>query len=248
MSLTSISTQRAKNRFQARSRKFLRGLAMLAIFLLLSVMATNFILKFFSIKYVSCTTPFGECPQDIKEKLTSLIGKQIYSIDQVNIKSHIPKTEIIEVKTQLPNKLIVQVNIPKPEAIITNVNYPDSKFLITEFGEITAVADKQELPLIKSDSTFPLSVGQQISDFTVFSSIKLAKILKNSGFDKFSVKIEDKDIIIENISSAKVIVSPYADPAQVATTLQQVLSKATMSKSLPTRIDLRFKQPILTYQ
>lgn|SRR3989344_1875374 len=227
---------------------------------LLSIFAITFLiflsiqvtLNITRISTITCQTDYGPCSPQIVASLNPLKGKQIFALDQKTVESVLSPKRLESIQIRLPNKLIVKVNIPKPVAALTvssgEGKFTPSSFLVSKNGEILAEYKSQSLPKVETQLPFVPHVNSQLTDFPSIQAIKLASLLYQYGHTQVLIVASQDTLEIKNISEAKIISSPNLDPEAVATTLQSILSKATITQSIPKAIDLRYRQPILIYR
>jgi hypothetical protein len=237
---------RIKKQVPARTKKIIK----VAALTILALFVTWSSLKLLEVKSIECYSNSGECPEENEEALSHLIGKKIYFVNEKDVKETIP-SGFKELKKIFPNRLVIKLEKPKP-VVILMVNNKESNstigsLVVSDKGEVMGVATEERLPRVNIYKDFLPREGDQITDYAAFQAVKLAQLLNSAGFPQFEIFVNSDEIEIRNLLDASILVNPNKNLESVATTLQQLLSKATITEKKPQKIDLRFDQPIVIY-
>ncbi len=207
--------------------------------------------RIFTLDSIHCSTIYGPCPQEALTALNSLKGENTLFIKRADVAEKITRYKITGFFRRLPNQLRLEIEVPKPSAVLRIISVENPAdgldYLVSQQGVIIGPTSEAALPVVEYEGSLIARPGELVNDFSVLQAIKLAFLLNELGYPKPKIRVEGKNLILKNISSAQIILSSQSDPEKTATTLQQVLTKATMSQKIPTKIDLRFNQPVIVY-
>lgn len=236
-----------KNKLFNNSRKSRIIVKIIILFFLgLLIVLLTKLPELLNVKSVDCHTQAGPCTPEINSQLQGLLTTPVYKIDQNTINQKVYPLKILSYKIKFPNRLALEVDSPKPAVNLT-LNLSQAQYLVSEQGEVLGISNDKSLPEVVSDQNSAVEIGSIIKDFATFQATRLAAELSKRGFSYPKIYLQGDILEIRNLSEFQIIASINNDPAQIAGTLQQLLTKDKIVDSGPSKIDLRFSQPIITY-
>lgn len=200
----------------------------------------------FKIKKIDCITEYGACPTDLIAKVQNVKGLSIFFYDR----SHIEKlvsNNIVKFEKKYPGTILIEIETPKAVARLS-VKKEDKveNYLVTAKGQVLGIWEGQPLPAVYL-ADINATVGEYLSSYQALQGVDLTQKLLNLGFPEPQVSIKNEKIQITSFKDIEIYCSSHQNMAEVATTLQQLLGKATIRQNPPKRIDLSFKDPVITY-
>lgn len=203
--------------------------------------------KLLVVRSIDCKANGGSCPEETTAAYQKLLNRPLLSIDQSEVEALDPSVEVEDTTRSVTGMLRITVKIQQPVAqviIPTSPNQTTTIYLSLD-GKVVP-GDSLRLPIIYTNLGFVPVMHAQVTDYKLLQAVKLVAKLKDIGASP-KLYIDSEYFTLENISSAKILISPLQDPDKTTSTLQAVLTKATMTQKIPKEIDLRFDQPVLSY-
>lgn len=149
----------------------------------------------------------------------------------------------ITVTKRYPHTLVISATVRKPLAQITT---PLGTFIVdvegVVLGEKTSTGQFPRLNF----SVPVVAVGTRIPDPAVASSLQL---VANTGsfIDIAEISTNDSSSILAKTVTTDIIIPQGGDIGAIVTTLQTLFSGFRIKGTLPTRVDLRFDKPVVTF-
>jgi hypothetical protein len=201
------------------------------------------------IKKISCESQFGPCRTQIEEALKAYQGENLRAAKK-NISRMLASEVYIEsfdIRFMLPSSLSVVVIEKKPVYALLD---PEKQAiaLVDKEGYIVAIEEATNLPTLVATGLVG-GVGDRLSGQTLFGLEILSDMF---GF--WGVKqgiLQETGLRVELEGGPKVIFPLEGDRAVLISSLRLIVSKLEAEKAArvgrPT-IDLRFKNPVVTYE
>ncbi|MBI3577717.1 FtsQ-type POTRA domain-containing protein [Candidatus Gottesmanbacteria bacterium] len=150
-----------------------------------------------------------------------------------------PLLASVRVTKRYPHTLVIATATRKPIVRIGN-------FLLDKEGIVVDEKNSSEgLPLLDLPVA-TMTVGSKLSDPAVVTALGLvAKI--NPAIAMERIAINDSTSLIAKSATTDILFTQDANAASIATTLQTLFDGFRIKGTLPTRIDLRFDKPVVTF-
>ena len=207
-----------------------------------------FLISPFLIKVqIRCKSQFGECPTDIKDKLSKFNSKSLFSARHSAYKL-LNQDFLVSNFTsqfQLPNILEISLLIKKPIFAITDKSTGNTG-LVDIHGQILSLSNPGSLPNVIVPST-QISVGGHVSDRELFALKLLQGLFEMYQVDKG--EIADDSLTVE-LPGPITVIFPLSGDIQVLlgeTRLTYGKVETTDLAGKYRQIDLRFRNPVLRY-
>lgn len=223
-------------------RKFGKTAAVVGITAIILVTSFIIVNRFFQIQDievvgsdVQISVNKDQIPKSLIFFPTNLIEKQM-ELDN-------PQIDSITIKKKYPHTLVIVITARKPMALVktpTNIYSVDAKGYV--IGEGVALTN---IPVIEFD-TKPVPIGQKITDVGVLSAISFLDTA-TPILVVYTLKQFDSTSFLAKTDKADILFPQQQDMRSVAATLQTLLTGFRIKGTLPTRIDLRFEKPIVTF-
>ena len=216
------------------------GAVLLAVF----IAAILFFLTQIEVTKISCQTQYGPCPDHYGEKLSTFLKRPIISITSNEVKKNLSAAgEIGEVRIlrHLSGLLEIQVKVSKASIVVQAGDDNSKLWLVTMDGTIVGQTNQSSLPKLIARSG---RISPQDQNFV--SAVRLVELLARAG------KIDDATIINGDLVVATrgtPVIMPLSgrDEQALVGSLQLVLERGTIEGKKPVKIDLRFKNAVVTY-
>lgn len=225
--------------------------------------------NFFTIKKINCQLSDLPCPLELEAVLIKLRGQNIFALSKSNLTNQLVQINSnfsdISIKKILPSTISINLNLRQSIAQITSVvdlNFTglDSSQSATLSGQITNQiflldADGTifnqtdviypDLPQVFVPVSFNLSLGQ--SDLTKSLSQLIERLKVHFLLFETITWINPEFVIIKTIPGSFVIFDLTQSLESQVASLQYILAGIKIEEIVPTKIDLRFDKPVLTY-
>lgn len=149
----------------------------------------------------------------------------------------------LELKKKFLHTLVIVAERRIP---VAKININSMLGLIDTEGYIVGLDDgTTSLPLISFDP-IDASVGQKIDDPATRAALSLiASLPPEYIFEKITKY--DRLSVIAKLAKTDIIVAQQTDQSSLSATLQTILNGFRIKGTMPTRIDLRFDKPVITF-
>ena len=201
------------------------------------------------LRQVSCESQFGPCRKEIENALDKYRGESLRKAKKEirTLLSAEVYIESFDVRFTLPANFKVFVIEKKPVYAIKDLE-KQAIALTDKEGYIVAIVEETNLPVLEGRGLFG-AVGETAEGATLFGLEVLSDM-----FQFFKVKegiLEKSGLTVEMSGGPKVIFPLEGDRAVYISSLQLIISRLEEEeegKSKKATIDLRFKNPVVTYQ
>ena len=200
------------------------------------------------VNHIRCESQFGPCREEVDTALDKYQGenfrkakRDIHTLLETEV-----YVESFVVRLILPNDLRVYVIEKKPVYAIQDLE-KQAIALADKEGYIVAIVEATNLPLLSGNKLFS-GVGEKIESEILFGLEVLSDM-----FTYYQVKKADfikSGLTVEIEGGPKVIFPLEGDRAVLISSLRLIISKLEQeseAKSGTATIDLRFKNPVVTY-
>ena len=227
-----------------KKKKSLIFLGLFLIFVILAVAAPGII----PVKEISCQSQFGPCRSELENSLKTFEGKSLKEA-RAGIKSLLTADVLIDsfdVRFKLPSGYEVLLIEKKPVYALWDLG-KKAAALVDRQGYIIAIVPSTNLPTLKGDNLFE-GVGQTLGEEKLFALEVLSQM-----FQFYQVKegaLSKDSLIIEVDDGPRVIFPLQGDKGVLISSLRLIISKLESEeggKSKLAIIDLRYKNPVVTY-
>jgi hypothetical protein len=216
---------------QPRKKKLL--VVCLSVLGIISIAALIISKQFGTVKRVVCKTQFGECPQ----KYSQVLSATTDPAEIESVLSQLPDVKTIEFRKTIGNTLDVFINIRTPLGVVNNLISDDSGML---FGQNNG----SSLPSINSPNSY--EIGQTIDD-NELKSLKILSLVTGLVSQRFSSKLTDNTLFLTLDSGLEIVINVESEDIDWSSPLQHILARSKIDGKAPRRIDLRFKNPVITF-
>lgn len=192
---------------------------------------------FLVIKKIDCETSYGDCSDELLKKFSPLLGRNILTIERSEVQNLVEDDKQINTvmtKKRLPNNFLIQVEMKKPRVAIRS---GDRFKLVDLEGEVLSEDDKTSLPI--------LTLNEEVLGDNFKMAIKLLANLYAIGM-RSNGELRSAQLVLQT-NGTQVLVSRLSNPKLVAGSLHFMMQRFTMEGKQPRVIDMRFKNPIVTF-
>ncbi len=226
-------------------------------------------INFFTIKKVTCSLDGYPCPLAFEPILVSLHGQNIFklnhktvinqfltfdlSLTDIKFNKRLPDNLAINLKRRLAIAQIVKTDhldfsgLDSTQSASLSGELTSAIFLLDKNGDIFTQTDQinTQLPLISLPGNLDLMLGQN----ELSKALALLIVTLQSHFVSFTslAWLDSNTYIIKTTAGPYAVLNPAKDFTQSVASLQYILSGFKIEEGLPTKIDLRFDKPILTF-
>ena len=244
-------------------------LQFLPIFLLIFTIYYLSQSQFFSIKQINCQLDNFPCPLKLEPILINSRNKNIFTFSKANIKNQLTSFDFnfadIQIKKRLPQTLIITINSRLPlaqlapvknlqfTALTSTASATLSGEIVNQFynldnsGTVYTQSDQQasDLALVLIPENQPISLGR--SDISQLI-VEIINSLQEHFVSFESIAWLNQDVlIVKTIPPSYAVFNIHKSFSSQVASLQYILAGSKIEKELPTKIDLRFDKPVLTY-
>ncbi|MBU2051924.1 MAG: FtsQ-type POTRA domain-containing protein [Patescibacteria group bacterium] len=207
-------------------------------------------LDVFELKAINCQLNHYPCPLQMEPVLLSFVGKNIFQFNAAAAKRQImnfdPTLTQISVTKHLPNRLNIDLVRRVPVAVI-QVQPTGPEFYLDKTGFIYTPSSSlnQSLPAVLWPGEVPLVEGESAM------SLELAKLINTLAAYyvnfEFLTRLPEDGYLVKTTAGPEAVIPVNEDLASRVGSLQFILTNIKIGERNPTKIDLRFDKPILTY-
>ena len=227
-----------------RAKKSYVAIGVLAILVIASVSISGII----PVKKISCESQFGPCRKQVEDALSKYQGeslrkakKQITSLLTTEV-----FIESFDVRFTLPANLKVYVIEKKPVYALNDLE-KQAIALTDKEGYIVSIVETTNLPVLSGRGLFG-GVGEKVDGETLFG---LAVVSDMFQFYQVKEGVLGKSGLTVELKEGSTVIFPLeGDRAVLISSLRLIISKLEEEgegKSKGVTIDLRFKNPVVTY-
>lgn len=186
--------------------------------------------SFFTVQKIECFTQYGQCPRELADVTSSLKNRKLLRpIPKPSLSSY-PIMNKISFYRRLPSTLVVNIELKKPIGII-------DKSLIDESGVVLGQTTSSLLPRLISD---------EISEIQI-RSLKLLNLISPLISGQLIGQLSSRTLSVKSVSSPEILIDMDKPSQTWYPALQLLLEKSKIDGKIPRIIDLRYKEPVLTY-
>lgn len=210
---------------------------------------------FWRVKKIDCQLNTHDCPPELKTELMKLFwGRNIVFLSSEEAISEVKngrfKLSETKIKKIFPNKLSFQLKQRLPKVAITIESSPQTEFyLVDQEGVLLEkTINPPNLPLIFVSQLPEIEAGRQIEQLelkkTIAILVDLQLLLLRPSLAKI---VSPREIVVWLEDSLQATFSSKKDLAIQLDSLQLILNRTKIEGKKPTRVDLRFEKPVITY-
>ncbi|MCX6817197.1 MAG: hypothetical protein NTZ93_05005 [Candidatus Beckwithbacteria bacterium] len=234
----------------------------LVVLLVLSVLILALSnLRIFNLKKIDCQLDNYPCPLTLEPVLVGLSGKNIFKLNRLQVIRELSQLDQtltdIQVTKKIPNELLIKISRRQPLAqlaFFNNLDFIglDSTQSATLSGEMSGkfqLIDQQgqvyEANNINLESLPVVAVSGQFNSDQIVKTL----LVLNNHYVSYNLLawLNNKTIIIKTNLGPYAVVDPTTGVDSSIGSLQYILTGLKIGDRLPTKIDLRFDKPVLTY-
>lgn len=262
-----MTPKKIKRRFNRFSFKYLWPLFPALILIFFVILLSK--LKVFNLRKITCTLDSHPCSLEFEPILVNLYQQNIFKLDKKTLINQLTQFDStltnISIDKKLPDSVAIKIN--RRTAIAQVIPALDLQFEAlnsTASATISATLSTENFKLDRDGELFALNslLEPQLPKIIVASSHQLAqgksvtsKLLANLllTLKNHYVNIDTIALLPSNQLIIKTQLGPYiilnSDQPLNSTvaSLQYVLTNIKIDLKLPSKIDLRFDKPVLTY-
>lgn len=153
-----------------------------------------------------------------------------------------PHLARVEVRKQFPDTLVIHLSAREKIARIFSTT---GVFGVDNQGYVIDGGGNEVLPRL----LFPIEhllIGQKTTDPGVSASVAFLNEL-SSAISIQSIERSDNQSLVAKTDTTDILFPQNGNPVSLAATLQTLINGFRMKGTLPTRIDLRFDKPVVTF-
>jgi len=201
------------------------------------------------IKHISCQSQYGNCFDDLEEKLKKAEGKNLREakkeIEDI-LKNDLSLSDY-STQFKIPDTLKISLLEDKPKFALKSLS-KNVYGLVDKEGLVLKIEDNTTLPYVEIEDSFP-NVGEKVSEKELFALKIISGVFSLYQIDKG--KIQNESLLIELKNGIKVIFPLEGDKDVLLGALTVILNrlnedaKELKINKVVYEIDLRFKNPVL---
>jgi cell division septal protein FtsQ len=162
---------------------------------------------------------------------------------QASLIRQYPLLSSIKVTKRYPHTLIIAAVTRKPIARITTAF---GIFLLDPDGVIVDEKKSSDSLPILDMPVASIAIGSKLSDPAVVTALGLLAII-NPAINIERIAINNGTSLVAKTPTTDILITQDANTEAIATTLQTLFEGFRIKGTLPTRIDLRFDKPVVTF-
>lgn len=206
----------------------------------------------FSIREINCERDGKLCSDQILAELERLKGQSLLTFKPQSLKLKLaladPSISEVNIRTNLPGSL--KLTLISREAKVFLTTPRAAKGLIADAdGFVFSKGDKENayIATIVVNDLSSINLSERVQDPIILSAIKLSQELEESYITFQTIEVEENLLLVVLNEQTAVLFSSKADLKNQVTSLQRILSQATIEDT-PTKIDVRFDKPVISFK
>jgi cell division septal protein FtsQ len=203
----------------------------------------------FRIREIECRRDGEQCRDQIMAEIKKIEGRSLLTFKAADIVSKLekadPSIQLIKAESHLPDKVILSIVSRKPFAIISTST--NSASLLVDAQGFVFQKDKdffQLLPTVLLNSDTNLSLDELNENQEIKQACRLIAAMQDNFVNFKTLEIRENSFVIFLDNKVRVIFSQDDDFENKVTSLQRILSQATI-ESKEAIIDLRYQKPVI---
>ncbi len=203
----------------------------------------------FSIKKVTCTRDDSNCDEQIIAEMERLLGFSLLRFSPVSLESKLqsadPTIGEISIEAVFPDRLNATI-VSKQVSFAIRDPQSSEVYLVDDQLKIYSRANAENIsvPEIIITELGEYSIGENLNDNNVSQAIELSKTLSSQFVPFATMNVDGEVVTVMLKNDAKGIFTLRRDLLKQVTSLQQILSQATI-ESKPITIDVRYDKPVV---
>lgn len=199
--------------------------------------STIFQIKSIALNHQECLKP-----QEVKIK-----GQYIFTIREDSLEKDLTQKfsciSTIKIKKIYPSKISIEVESKKPSAQIA-----DTDFEITQDGQIIRGKDAN-LPQLYLPGEIKVFENQILDDKKALLAAKIAALIVKTDFHPATIRLlNDNGVALYETDQTVALFSSEKSADEQVDSLQRVLALAKIDGTKLAKIDLRFRQPVISFK
>ena len=191
------------------------------------------------IEKLECQINKTVCNEEIEKEFIGFLGQNFFLMNPRSkvreVKASYPNWEKVKVKKIPFNKILVEITTRQPVACLL---VGESFFLLSKEAAIIKEVDVNPgLPEIEAEK-FDIEV--------IRKTLEVIFLMEEYSFSFERIKIKSEKELVLYLPEIEVLLSTEKAAEKIAS-LQIIVSRAKINEQLPTKIDLRFKKPVVTF-
>ena len=204
--------------------------------------------KFLEARRIECKTQYGPCEEEDLKITNSALGENIITFNAKRLKEKLLqrfKNEEVFIQRVFPSTIEVVIQKRKGYIALKKEGIGEGFFVVDSDGTVLSFIRNTALPsfVLSTDYKTPV-VGEKV-DSRVVTSGKLVKLTSKIDEVRKATLFRDR---LEIVLPALIVTYPVdLDPTLLTGALQLILTRTKMDNKVPVSVDLRYKNPVLTY-
>lgn len=215
-----------------------------AVILTIIIVVFLFLITQIKVTEVSCRTQYGPCSAQYEEKLSALLKKPLFSIRASDVKKILVSAGgvgEVNIHKHLTGRLEVHVEVEKASVAVQAGGDSNKLWLVTLEGNVVSQVGSSSLPklIVRSGR-----ISHEDSNFV--SGIRLVELLSRARKIE-NAEIRGNDLTLYTEGSQVILPLEGRDPQVLVGSLQLILERGTIEGKRPVKIDLRFKNAVVSF-
>lgn len=219
-------------------------------YLLLFIVITLLLItpKVFYVKNIECFTQFGTCSESFYTVLSQFRNYPLLQpLPKGKAKRLLSKfSEIKEVSLyrRLPSTLVASIELRTPIAGIMPPVLGASISTVDNEGKVLAQVSNTALPILIVDSwnNQSTSLSREASQ-----ALKILPMVSSILGKRLTARLSGSTLVTKADSIPEIWIDVTRNTNDWYSPLQRIFSRSTISSKMPVKIDIRFKDPVITY-
>ncbi len=216
----------------------------------LIVILITLVSKYFVINHIECFTQFDKCDDALSAQISQGLPIKYTKINPYVKEVFDNNSEVYKYSMQLklPSTVRLDLVIRKPVFALRSESV-NSVSLIDQYGKVVSIEEFTNLPSMYIEGRLP-NVGEEVSR-TILSQVRVSQgLYKTTQIEKISIK--GSDMYISATNTPQMILPTSEDNellvgsvGLVLSRLKHILEETKIDMSNVSRIDFRYKDPII---
>lgn len=206
----------------------------------------------FSINFILCRTQYGPCSDSQEKAFSDFLGENLIFVNSGEVKDtalSLTGMRDVQIRKILPGILMIKLTQVKPQVALEvgkGFGSDVGHFLLLSLdGEVVGQTISTSLPKLSIPDLSQINDLSKTQKETLQKTLLILVLIGQTGQNPYGFLAQEE--LSVRVDGLDVIFPTDKDPQVLVGSLQFIMSRFTIEGKKPVKIDLRFKNPVVTF-
>lgn len=206
----------------------------------------------FAINFILCRTQYGPCSDSQEKAFSGFLGENLIFISSGEVKDTALSLTGVrggQIRKILPDILLIKLTQVKPQVALEvgkGFGSDVGHFLLLSLdGEVVGQTTSTSLPKLSISDLSQINDISKIQKETLQKTLLILVLIGQAGQNPHGFLVQEE--LSVRVDGIDVVFPTDKDPQVLVGSLQFIMSRFTIEGKKPVKIDLRFKNPVVTF-